>query len=200
MKPFDAFRYYMSIKLHFDSPTYDAIKYNFKTNTNMDAFLKRRDKYYFAKIGKKFSSKEDLIGFYVSHFISSDFSKKSVWIGNMVNNIDSNTNYSDWKKRNQSITYIFQKDIIKLLQEFDSFDDLFSINGNYPVIINKYLQEEISIETVSILNRFTNFLDRVEIKETLLYPQIKMRIKKYESFIKFDSNKIKAIILDNFKS
>ena len=34
MEPFEAYSYYLAIKLHFESDSYDAPKYNFKTSAN----------------------------------------------------------------------------------------------------------------------------------------------------------------------
>lgn len=79
MEPFDAFRFYQAIKLHFESNSYDAIKYNYKTSAKHSSFWKRRDKYFFAKIGKQFNSAENLIEYYAAHFVSGN-----TWIGDIV--------------------------------------------------------------------------------------------------------------------
>ena len=193
MEPYDAYRYYMAIKLHFESATYDAVKYHYKTNTNAKAFWKRRDKYQFAKIARRFTSIDELIGFYVAHFI-----KGSKWVGNML---DSDESYTEWRRKQQSLSYVFDQDMAKLSDVYGSFDDLFAIDSSpYPEVVNKYMQEQISIETVAILDRLTNFLNRVEVDDTILYPEIKMRIRKYEPFIYFDTKKMKAIILKHFTS
>jgi hypothetical protein len=120
MDPFDAFRFYQSIKLHFESDTYDAIKYNYKTSAKPNTFWKRKDKYFFAKVGKRFNTVPDLVSYYVSHFIND-----TKWIGEMIHD---DTPYNQWLKTNQSISYIFEQDLYKLKEEFDQFDDLFNIN------------------------------------------------------------------------
>ena len=62
MEPFDAYKYYMPIKLHFESDSYDAPKYNFKTSISPQSFWKRRDKYHFAKLSRKFNKPDELVG------------------------------------------------------------------------------------------------------------------------------------------
>ena len=69
MEPYDAFRFYQSMKLHFESDSYDAIKYNYKTSVKPQSFWKRKDKYFFAKVGRKFDSAKELINYYAAHFI-----------------------------------------------------------------------------------------------------------------------------------
>ena len=43
MEPFDAYSYYLAIKLHFESDSYDAPKYNFKTSAKPASFWKRKE-------------------------------------------------------------------------------------------------------------------------------------------------------------
>ena len=53
MDPFDSYKLYNALKLHFESD-YDAIKYNYTTRVNASSFFKRRDKYFFAKLAKTY--------------------------------------------------------------------------------------------------------------------------------------------------
>ena len=64
--PFDSYKLYNALKLHFENDTYDAVKYNIKTTVNPNSFFKRRDKYFFAKIGK---NQKDIQNFFVFNFI-----------------------------------------------------------------------------------------------------------------------------------
>lgn len=190
---YDAYSLYMAIKLHFESKSYDAIKYNYKTSVTPNSFWKRRDKYQFAKIAKKFDSREELINFYVANFVSG----QSSWIGNML---EEESLYTDWKRKMESLSYLFNNDIQCLSDKYDSFDDLFRVDNNYPNIINEYLEQSILLETVTIVNKLTKFLTSVKVSDTILYPDIKSRIQKYESFVSFDRKKAKAIILKHFTS
>jgi hypothetical protein len=193
MEPFDAFRFYQSIKLHFESDTYDAIKYNYKTSAKPNTFWKRKDKYFFAKVGKRFNNVPDLISYYVSYFVND-----TKWIGEMIND---DAPYNQWLKTNQSISYIFEQDLYKLKAEFDQFDDLFSINV-HPNIVNKYLQGEISLETVVIINNLVGFIRNADkqITETIVWPDVSRKIRKYAAFVQYDIEKMKRIILKVYTS
>ena len=193
MDPFDAFRFYQSIKLHFESDTYDAIKYNYKTSAKPNTFWKRKDKYFFAKVGKRFNNVPDLISYYVSHFVND-----TKWIGEMIND---DAPYNQWLKTNQSISYIFEQDLYKLKEEFDQFDDLFSINV-HPNIVNKYLQGEISLETIVIINNLVGFIRNADkqITETIVWPDVSRKIRKYAAFLQYDIEKMKKIILKVYTS
>jgi len=198
MDPFDVYKYYMSMKLHFESDTYDALKYNYKTSAKPQAFFKRRDKYHFAKLGRKYESVNELINFFVAQFTHSS---NNIWVGNMLN--DEGV-YDQWKKRIQSLSYTFETDINKLSEEVESFDDLFSIKDDspYPVVVNAYMQETITLETLVILESLTGFLSVADKKVTdpIVWPEISKRIRKYKPFLNFNDLKIKNIIFRVFTS
>ena len=46
---FDAYCLYLAINNHFNTESYDFFKYNGKVPVKLPAFLKRNDKYHFAK-------------------------------------------------------------------------------------------------------------------------------------------------------
>lgn len=192
MEPFDAFRFYQSVKLHFESDTYDAIKYNYKTSAKPQTFWKRKDKYFFAKVGRRFTTPVDLINYYVSHFIHD-----TKWIGEMINDDDT---YNKWLKKNQSMGYVFEQDLYKLKEINESFDKLLDSSDGHPQIISAYMRDEISIETVVIVNRLTQFIrvaDR-KITETIVWPDVSRKIRKYEAFFQCDTDKMKKTILKVF--
>jgi hypothetical protein len=195
MEPFEAYRYYQSLKLHFESKTYDAAKYNFKTSASQKSFWKRNDKYHFAKVAKRFKTQPEIVGYYASHFV-----KGTKWIGEMLTHEED---YQAWLKRVQSISYIFEQDITHLSLEYESFDSLLAHNeGSHPHIITAYLQEEISLETVVIINKLTGFIRKAdkEITETILWPEVSLKIRKYDPFLKVDLDKMKKIVLKVFTS
>jgi|TARA_B100001939_G_C16895579_1_gene597430 hypothetical protein len=194
MDPFESYKLYNALKLHFETDNYDVFKYNFKTKVKPQSFFNRRDKYFFAKIGKNYG--KDTITYYVANF------KEGVsYVGDMVNEVGE-TNFKNHQKVAQSITRVFQDDINKLgeVNEVD-FDGLFiSEDGQQPLIIQLWLQGEIQLETVVILDSILGFISRESknISDTLIWPDIKRKIEKYNPFVKFDSIKCKNILLEGF--
>ena len=192
MDPFDSYKLYNALKLHFETD-YDAVKYNYKTRVNPQSFFKRRDKYFFAKLGKTYG--KDLNNYYVSNFI-----KDVKYVGDMLGP-DGESNYNDMIKIHESITYKFKNDINTLSSMVNSFDELLECKDNeYPVIIQAYMQEEVSLETVVILNKLTRFIDRAdkEITETIMWPDISRKVRKYGPFITIDEIKFKKIVIKAF--
>lgn len=191
--PFESYKLYNALKLHFETD-YDALKYNFKTNVSAKSFLNRKDKYFFAKIAKTYE--KDLKGYYVANF-KNDVS----YVGEMVNE-SGERNYLQHRKTLESLSRVFQNDINKLsdINEVD-FDGLFESNdGQHPLIITLWMQEEISLETVVILNSILGFIPRESkrISDTLIWPDIKRKIEKYTPFVNFDMDKCKNLLQKGF--
>lgn len=205
IQPYDAYAYYMAIKLHFEKDSYDAVKYNFKTSATPKSFYSRKDKYYFAKVAKKFNDTKELVDYYVSNFV-----RGSKWVGDMLESGDDN--YLNWKRYSESMKYRFTSDIEKLANYCEmndcKFDDLFRISSSsddgdretHPPIIRLLLQEEIQLETVVILEKMLGFVSRLNktITETLVWPDLSSKITKYKTFLSVDLNEFKKIVLIKF--
>ena len=57
---YNAYKTYVALKNHFTSDSYDYFKYKGKARVKEETFLKRKDKFFFEKIEKKYQ--EDLVG------------------------------------------------------------------------------------------------------------------------------------------
>ncbi len=190
--PFESYKLYNALKLHFES-SYDAVKYNFKSNVTPNSFFKRKDKYFFAKLAKKYNG--ELKDFYVSQFINTE-----TYIGDMMDS-EAEQNYKDHKRIQESIHRVFSIDINRLTEENVPFDYLFKASDNaYPLVVKLWLQEEISLETVVILNAIFKFIDRESknISDTIIWPDTRRLIEKYEPFVNFNRDKCLSLLTKGF--
>ena len=183
--PFESYKLYNALKLHF-LHDYDAVKYNFKTSVTPNSFYKRKDKYFFAKLAKKYNG--NLKDFYISQFINGE-----KYIGDMMDS-EAEQNYVKYKKTQESIHRTFEVDI-NSLDGYDIESLLSSEDGQHPTIIKLWMQEEITLETVVILNSILGFITREDskIKDTIIWPDQKKLIEKYTPFVKFNADKVKTI-------
>lgn len=190
MDPFEVYKLYNALKLHFEQDSYDAIKYNYKTTVNPQSFFKRKDKYFFAKIGK---NQKDIQNFFVFNFIED-----MKYVGDMMD-IEGQQNYTKHKKIHESLTREFEKDINTMTGQFD---DLLVVNNinTPPKIIEMWMEEEVSLETVVILNSLTDFVywEGKKITETLFWPDVSRKIKKYSPFVNFNREKCLDIVKKRF--
>ena len=192
--PFESYKLYNALKLHFES-SYDAVKYNYKTNVTPKSFLNRKDKYFFAKLAKKYNG--SLKEFYVSQFIN-----EQKYVGDMMDS-EAESYYATYKKIKESIHRVFSIDINKIidLNIGVKFDNLFeSVDGQQPMIVQMWMQEDITLETVVILNSLLGFIQREDskISDTIIWPDNKRKIEKYTPFVNFDINKCKTMLMEKF--
>ena len=187
---YDAYTLYLGIKLHFTSKDYNFIKYNGKVKADIKAFLKRKDKYHFAKLYKTY--KDDLQDFYIANL-----SVRDQWAGDLLNE-DADRVYKDWKKRNQKLSYLFETEVSDQLRKY-KIDTLLKVNkGQHPRLLKAYMSKQISIETICIMDEiigFTKDWDKL-ISEKIVYPEISIRINKYKSFVQFDHDKYKRKLIE----
>jgi hypothetical protein len=68
------------------------------------------------------------------------------------------------------------------------------------MIVKIWMQEEISLETVVILNSILGFVPREskKISETIIWPDIKRKIEKYTPFVDFNKDSCLKILKKRF--
>ncbi|MFZ4600148.1 MAG: hypothetical protein ACOYNN_16025 [Terrimicrobiaceae bacterium] len=190
MDAFEAYKLYLALKNHFTSKTYDYFKYGGRTKASRTTFEKRSDKYFFHKLSKR----KDPVEFLVSNFVYSGDN----WIGDLVHNTESERLYKQFLKVKESLSYTFSNDLDKLESEFDS--NFLVVDGQHPLLLKLLLRNEITIETFVILDELVSFSRKWSrrIEETVVWPQVNLKCKKYRQFLEFDRDKMKKIVLDKF--
>lgn len=191
MTGYETFEIYQAIKLHFTSESYDYFKYNGKTNSSVSSFENRKDKYFFYKLSRKFSDKDDLISFLVANFVESD----KCWIGDLLTE-EAETNYRQRQKVIQSMSYIFENDCRSLFEDCKDPNEVLSSSGDYPVLLTKTLRKETQIETLCILNEILGFFPMWsnKIADTIRWPDFRRKCLKYAAFLPKDVVKYKLIL------
>lgn len=183
---YDAYTLYLGIKLHFYSKDYDFIKYNGKVKSDINSFLKRKDKFHFGKLFKTY--KQDLQDFYIANL-----SLKDSWAGDLLDN-ECERIYKEWKKRQQKLSYMYETELSDILLKRSIQKVLEVKKGQHPILLKEYMAKNISLETLCIMDSIIGFSSDWErlISEKIVYPEIHIKIKKYKSFIDFDYTKYKT--------
>ena len=187
---FEAFALYNALKTHFTSSSYDFFKYNGKTNVSKDSFMKNKAKYQFYKLSRKYSL-EQLRNFFLANFIYGD----STWVGEMLGP-EGDKAYSKWQKTNQSLTYVFENDIIRLVGN-DAPDQMLIVNdGQHPKLLREVMSGTIAIETMVILNDIMHFFPmwNRKISDDIIWPNWRLKCEKYAPFVTYDKVKFKNIL------
>jgi len=196
---FDVYKIYLAVKLHFTSDSYDYHKYEGKVNCKLETFTKNNARYFFHKLGTKYS-KDDILCFFVANFLSDS----NKWIGDLTRN-DGQDVYLDWKKRNEAFDYHFRSDCNYIINDFNvrklSFNDGFNaFGGQHPRFLQLVLSKNISYETAIVFNQTIGFSKRwdKEINEKVVWPIHSKRIKKYTQFVKYNPTSVKLIMKEVF--
>ena len=190
MMPFDAYKCYLSLKNHFTKDSYDYHKYCGKSRATVQSFYKRKDRFWFEKLARNKDDRE-VVEFFVSNFITCTDPSK-LWIGEMVR--EGEGRYMSWKKRNQSLSYIFKEEVESVLSN-QKIDTVFSSKKGHPIILKKYLSDEISAETMVILDKILGFRQDFDDKlNDPVWETVSMRIKKYSPFLNIDVFHYKKIL------
>jgi hypothetical protein len=192
MTGYEAFCLYSSLKLHFTQESYDYFKYGGKSRTSIDAFENKKDKWFYYKLSRRFSNDEQARDFLVANLVHSS----DVWIGHLLTD-DCDVHYRARQKVIQSLSYTFTNEIAPLMNQENPNDSLVMRDESpYPLLLSMLLYGEVSIETVCILNSIMKFLPMWDkkITDTIHYPSVSLKIKKYTPFIPFDPTKYKLIL------
>ena len=193
MDGFKAYKYYIAVKLHFTKDNFDVFKNRGNLKGTRDAFNARNDRFMFEKLARKFPVDKDLIQYYVANFAyGSDTAVYSME--------EADSNLMEWNRRKQSITKIFSDDCNKILLDACKNkikeDAIFNLtNKGYCSILKLFLGNQISLETVRILDDFHPMIDswKPNSSMVLLWENDIRRIEKSKGFVKYDKLKVQKV-------
>ena len=187
----EAYQLYSALKLHFTT-SYDYVRYSGKVNSaTVKSFEINKGKYFFYKLSRKYN-KDELFGFYVSNFLENP----KIWVGNLLSE-DCDSTYKLWLRVQQSLSYIFEQDVSKVLDMVDKPDELLRVvDGDYPLLYTLHKQGDVSLETIIIMNDIMNFIPMWSKKVTddLIFPEFIRLCDKYKPFIHYDKVKMLGIL------
>ena len=189
MNGYDLYGLYQAVKLHFNSDTYNFFQYDGKTRISVDAFQKRRDKFLFHRLARKYRD-EEMVPFLVSNFVHSDDN----WTKSLLEE-EAEETYRNWRRTTDSMTKVYVEDLQKIATK-DNFNDLFKIEeGQFPKLLMLFMQNEVTIETMVILNNIFNFIQiwDKKISDDIIYPKVSRKIRKYGAFLNVNVDKYKKL-------
>jgi hypothetical protein len=189
MSPFEVYTQYLGIKNHFTNSKYDYFKYK-KTRATLASFNRRADKYFFEKTSRKYQDKE-IVDFLVSNFVAAD-NPQSIWIGQIINS--GERTYTEWMKRQQSLTYLFKEQSTELFSQ-TKLENVFDCSKGHPILLKTFLKSELAPEIMVIYDKIFGFSKTFDKK--LLDPVwecVSLKIKKYSPFLQVDVFNYKKLL------
>ena len=190
MMPVDAYKCYLAMKNHFTKDNYDYHKYAGKVRATREAFYKRKDRFWFEKFSRQKNDKE-VVDFFVSNFVSTT-DPSTMWIGEMIK--EGEGRYIDWKKKVQSLSYVFKEEVNNLFSD-KKVDDVFDCSKGHPPILKSYLGGDTSLETMVICDRIFEYgKDFDKRLKDPVWETVSRKIKKYDPFLNINVPRYKKIL------
>ena len=172
---------YCAMKAHFSKGDYDFVKFGGKTKVSRDSFWKRKDRHFFVRISKKY--KDEVQDYLLANFLIHP----KGWVGKF-----DEDNYTEWKKKIQSLTYTFKSEIEPILDK-----NLVAVSKNkHPKLLKDYLGKRVSLETLVILDSILSFHKEWNTKlvDDYVWKDVYKLMNDYKSFLNFDTNSFKLIL------
>ena len=190
MMPFDAYKCYLGMKNHFTKDNYDYIKYRGKRRATVNAFYKRKDRFWFEKFARQ-KTDQEVEEFFVANFTSCS-DPESLWIGEMIK--EGEGRYQDWQKKVQSLSYVFKQEAEDLFTD-NKVDEVFDCSNGHPLILRKYLGGHISLESLVICDIIFGYGKNFDKKlKDAVWETVSRKIRKYSPFLNIEVSRYKKIV------
>jgi len=164
MKPYDVFKMYKALSLHFSEGSYDYFKYKGRVKGTEAAFENRNDKYFFNKL----SQKEN-----ISSFLLANLSIKNYYVLDLINSDECQNNYTKWAAFRKAYTYEIKSD-------FKKFQTIGEMSG-------LYRKGELNKESVALLIKANpKILDDINTffhDDIIWNYEMKITLEKYVPFV-----------------
>jgi hypothetical protein len=186
MEAIDVYIMYCAMKAHFSRKDYDFFKYGGKTKVSRDSFWKRKDRFFFVKLSKKYKTEIEIRNYLVSNFIKD----KSGYIANF-----SEENYNSWLLRRSGF---FDQFIIEMKPFIKEFEPLFEVkNSSHPKLLKEFLGSRVSLETMLVLDELVSFSKKwdQQLEDDIVWVDLKKLMKNYKGFLTINKNRYRIKLL-----
>ena len=193
MMPFDCYKTFLAMKSHFTKETFDYQKFGNKlSKITLKSFYKRKDRFYFESMVRKYPDK-DIENFFVSNFVAGS-DPQLVYMATIVKTGEQT--YREWQKRIQSLSYVFKNEAEHLL-DGKKVDDVFDCSKGHPPILKSHLAGKTSLESMIICDRILGYRNNFNKKmDDVVWKSVSMKMKKYSPFLNIDVFHYKKILKD----
>lgn len=178
------YKLYMSLKVHFTHKTYNVIEYN--GGIKLKPLEERKDRPLFYYASKKFDDKRHAV-----NYLIANFSRGHMYPFTEDGKEKGDRNYKEWLKIKESLTKHFKDDLSYL--EFNGV-----CYNNIDQLYELTLKRKITIETIAILDAYSNILESDKIKNSVWANEL-LHIRKYKYLLNTNKDSLKAAF-DEFKS
>ena len=186
MEPVDVYMMYCAMKAHFGKGDYDFVTYKGKTKINRKSFYKRKDRYFFVKVSRKYETEEEIKNYFISNFIKD----KKGYIANFNDEI-----YQAWKLKRQGFFNMF---LVEMKPLVNAFQNLFAVeNKQHPKLMKEFLGGRVSLETLIILNELVDYEKNWTnlLGDDIVWQDLNKLMVNYKRFLTIDVERYRIQLL-----
>jgi hypothetical protein len=193
MRPFEAYQTFITLKAHFKNSGFDYHKFG-KVKVAPETFERRKDRYYFEKLAKRYS-RDEIVEFFLSQILAN-----KTWVGDMLGE-DAETEHLSRLRRVQALQYQVKTEMNTLWERCkedpECFNRLFTHQeGTHPGIFRAVMEKRISPETFLVLDSILGFTKRWRMDGDPIWEEVGIPILRYAPFLHLDTRRddLKRII------
>lgn len=193
MHPFEAYQTFITLKAHFKNNGFDYHRFG-KVKVALQTFERRKDRYQFEKLAKRYS-RDEIVEFFLSQILSN-----RAWVGDMLGE-EAQADHLARMKRVQALQYQVKTEMNKLWESCKDdpicFNNLFQHEaGTHPRIFRMVMEKRISPETFLVLNDLLGFTKHWQMDGDPIWEEVGIPILRYAPFLHLDTRRdeLKRII------
>ena len=191
MEPFEVYRLYLALKLHFTTKDYDITKTLGAVTGKRETFLKRKDLTSIRKLARDYKRSE-IIDILVANFANGD-----KWGG--VFDSECLETYKKWLTNKKRMLYNFNTDLDNILFRMEKDQVKSAIfEGGHPLIFRMYMGRDIKLESLVILEQLRPFVSQYS--SDFVLEDTCLLISKYKPFVRFDKDSINSQFMEKLIS
>ena len=186
---YDAYCLYLAINNHFYSDSYDYFKYNGKVSAKLESFMKRKDKYHFAKLSRKYNDE-------LKDFLVANFSKKRYYVRDLLE-MECEKNYITYEKMKQKMTYAITEEMRYLFDKYKHIDFCIGIkDGQHSNILREYLGGRIAAETLVAADKIFGIFNDYDtmVNENFIWPKTRKKLDSLAPFLELEDKKLQTVL------
>ena len=186
---YDAYCLYLAINNHFHTESYDYFKYNGKVSAKLESFMKRKDKYHFAKLARKYNGE-------LKDFLVANLSRQKYYVRDLLE-MECEKNYIEFKNRKQKLTYLITEEMRYLFDKYKHIDFCIGIkDGQHSNILREYLGGRIAAETLVAADKIFGIFNDYDtmMNEKFIWPKTRKRLDNLAPFLELENKKLQTVL------
>lgn len=174
MTPFEAYKIWHALKLHFTIPNYDYFRLK-GNRLKFTTFQQKPEQHLFERLAR--------IPDLEYHTATNLLENPKIWVNDLLG-VDCRKITEQHSAVKQSLSYYYREDLKKLDPVFDK--NFLSVDNQIPPLLNHTITKTINFETLCIISFLVDLIprwDKMLAFDNVIWPTQRLRLIKYRDFV-----------------